>query len=256
LAAGPLGGLLAPWAALFFLARRPRLWGWAAAPFAINTGLFALFFWFSYTRFGNWLKAFLPEDQAWGWQILFYLLAALFILLLLALEIYLFALVGRVIAAPFLEHLTYKVEMELGAKPEELARFGLGQGMLRVLAQEAKKLFLYITLMLFLLLFNLLPGAGSAIYAALAFVLTCFFLALDFLDYPLERRGLSLGAKLKYVGRLKLTGLSFGAAVLALGVVPVVNLGLLPLAAVGGTLLFWERKRPGRLPPGAKNGDS
>jgi CysZ protein len=56
-------------------------------------------------------------------------------------------------------------------------------------------------------------------------------------------------AKMGYVLRLRLTGLGFGLAVFALGVVPVVNLALLPLAAVGGTLLYLERPPdPGHSP--------
>ena len=66
-------------------------------------------------------------------------------------------------------------------------------------------------------------------------------MAVDFLDYPLEQRGLSLKAKLAFVGRMGLTGIGFGATVLIMGIVPLINLALLPLAAVGGTLLFWER---------------
>lgn len=35
--------------------------------------------------------------------------------------------------------------------------------------------------------------------------------------------------------------LGFGSAVLVIGLVPVVNFALLPLAAMGGTLLYLER---------------
>ena len=89
--------------------------------------------------------------------------------------------------------------------------------------------------------------------AGLAFLVTCFFLAVDFLDYPLERRGLSLRAKLAFVGRMGLTGIGFGATVLAMGIVPLLNLALLPLAAVGGTLLFWDRAHDESHPAAPEN---
>lgn len=241
LPAGPLGGVIAPLRAFGFLAARPGLWWLVAAPFIINMGLFALFFWFSYTRFGQWIRAMIPEGQGWAWQALLYLLVFLLIVFLLALEVYLFLLVGRIIAAPFLEILTLKVERALGVEQSELIPMGVWQGILRVLVQEMKKLLIYLVLMLFLLALNFLPGVGSVFAAGLAFLVTCFFLAVDFMDYPLERRGLSLRAKLAFVGRMGLTGIGFGATVLTMGIVPLLNLALLPLAAVGGTLLFWDR---------------
>ncbi len=245
---GPLGGLWAPMRALCFLIRRPRLWWLAAAPFAINLGLFVLFFWFSYTRFDSWVRSLLPLGGGWWWEALFYLLLVLVVLLMLAVEVYLFAVVGRIIAAPFLEVLTLRVERErLGT--EAPPGPGLWEGTLRAVVQELKKLVLLLGLMAVLFTLNLIPGLGSLLFSLLAWLLTCLFLAAEFLDWPLERRRLTLGEKLAFVLRLRLTGLAFGAAVLVLGVVPVLNLALLPLAAVGGTLLFLERevREPGQV---------
>lgn len=237
---GPLGGLWAPVRALSFLARRPRLWWLAAAPFAINLALFVLFFWFSYQRFDSWVRTILPSGGGWWWETLFYLLLVLVVLLLLAVEVYVFAVVGRVIAAPFLELLTQRVERDRlgdGAPPGP----GLWEGAWRVLVQELKKLILFLGLMAVLFTLNLIPGLGSLLFSVLAWLVTCLFMAAEFLDWPLERRRRSLGEKLAFVLRLRLTGVAFGSAVLALGLVPVLNLALLPLAAVGGTLLFLER---------------
>lgn len=250
LASGPLGGLSAPVRGLGFIARHSRLWPLAIAPFLINLALFALFFWFSYSRFSQWLDALLPTGEGWWWLVLYYFLAVLAVLLLLVVQVYLFAVVGSVVAAPFLELLTQRAE-ELatpGQAPAWESR-GIFSEILRVAGQALKKLILYVLVMGLLLLVNLLPGLGAALYAGLAFVATCYFLALEFLDYPLDRRGLSLTAKMGYVRRLGLRGLSFGAAVFGLGLTPVVNLALLPLAAVGGTLLYLDAPLPGRAAP-------
>lgn len=245
LSPGALGGLGAPVKALGFLARHARLWPLAIAPFLINLALFALFFWFGYSRFDQWLDALLPTGQGWWWLVLYYFLAVLAVLLLLVVQVYLFAVVGGVVAAPFLEALTQRVE-ELAA-PDQAAAWtsrGILGEILRVAGQALKKLLLYALVMGLLLLLNLVPGPGTALYAGLAFLATCFFLTLEFTDYPLDRRGLSLTAKLGYVRRLGLRGLGFGAAVFVLGLVPLVNLALLPLAAVGGTLLYLDEPLP------------
>lgn len=255
LSSGPLGGFSAPLKALGFVWRHGRLWPLAIAPFLINLALFALFFWFSYARFNQWLDALLPAGQGWWWLILYYLLAVLAVLLLLVVQVYLFAVVGSVVAAPFLEALTQRVE-ELAA-PNQAADWtsrGIFSEILRVAGQALKKLLLYALVMGLLLLLNLFPGPGTALYAVLAFLATCFFLALEFVDYPLDRRGLTLAAKLGYVRRLGLRGLAFGAAVFVLGLMPIVNLALLPLAAVGGTLLYLDEPLARREGNGTQSG--
>lgn len=241
---GLTAGAVAPFRALPFLLGHPRLWGLAAAPFFINLAVFILFFWFSYSRFNAWVSGLVPTGEGWWWAALFYLLASLAVVMLLAVEVLLFTVVGRIIAAPFLELLTRAAErLALGGQVADAdwAPSTVWRDMLRVLGQEAKKLALYLAAMALLLLVNLLPGLGLVIYPALSFLLTTFFLALEFLDYPLDRRGLSLARKIGYVRRLGVGWLGFGTAVFALGVVPVLNLALLPLAAVGGTLLYLKK---------------
>ena len=229
-------GFTAPLRALGFLLARPRLWLLALAPFLINVLLFALFFWFSFPRFQSWLEAFLPRGNEWWWRILFYLLVVLMTLFLLVIMVYIFAMVGRVLAAPFLELLTQRVEREHDAGG--VIEMGFLKSIGRAFLQESKKFVLFALLMLLLMLLNLIPGLGSILYALLAFLVASFFLASDFLDYPLERRGLSLSQKLSYLRGLGPTGLAFGASCLVLGMIPILNLALLPLAAVGGVLLY------------------
>lgn len=247
---GLLGGLKAPLAAWSFLWRNPRLLPLAAAPFLINLALFVLAFWLGYGRLSGWVRSWLPEGQGWWWALAGFLLGALVGLFLLAAMVYVFALVGGVIASPFLEALTRRVE-DL-ASPQARGQWqevGFLAEILRVAGQSLKKLLLYLAVMLLLLLLNLLPGLGTGLYALAAFIATCFFLALEFLDYPLDRRGLKLGGKLSYLKGLGLTGLGFGAGVLVLGIIPLLNLLLLPLAAVGGTLLYLDSQPSPPLPP-------
>ncbi|RJX31283.1 MAG: hypothetical protein C4525_12010 [Desulfarculus sp.] len=233
----------APLTALGFVWRHKRLWWLTTLPFLVNLALFALFFWFSYTHLGQWVRGLLPSAESWWWQALAYLLLVLLVLALLALEVYLFAVVGRIICEPFLDLLTRRTErlaqdMPLGAAARSA---GLLHDLLRVIRQSILRLLLFLAVMLPLLLLNLLPGLGGLIYAALAWLVTSFFLALEFMDYPLDRRGLRLREKIAYVRGMGLGWLGFGSAVLVLGLVPLVNFALLPLAAVGGTLLYLQR---------------
>lgn len=236
----------APLRALSLLWSHKRLWPLAAAPFFINLALFALAFWLSYAYLGDWVRGLLPSGEGWWWAALLYVMLVLMVLALLVLQIYLFAVVGRVMSAPFLELLTRRTEALAQGMPPGApwTDDGLMRDVLRVLRQSLKRLFIYLAVMLPLLLLNFIPGVGAVAYAVLAWLFTAYFLALEFMDYPLDRRGLSLKQKARYVRSMGLGWLGFGSAVLVMGLVPVVNFTLLPLAAMGGTLLYLEHPLP------------
>lgn len=240
---GLSGGLSLPRAAFSFLWAHKRLWALAAVPLLINLALFTAIFWFSYTRFDGWVRGLIPVAEAWYWSALFYLLIALAVALLLLVEVYLFALVGNLLACPFMEILSRRVEEAVASAPPESSgglRAVLGE-IIRVGLLQIRKLLLYLAVLALLLLINLLPGVGALAYAVLAWAVTSYFLVLEFLDYPLDRRRLNLRQKLAYVWRLRFTGLGFGAALFVLGMIPVLNITLLPMGAVGATLLYLDR---------------
>ena len=236
----------APLRALKLLGAHPRLWPLAAAPLVLNLLLFGLAFWLSYTYLGAWVRGLLPGGDGWWWAALLYLLLVLVVLALLVVQIYLFAVVGSAVSAPFLELLTRRTEALAQGMPPGApwSGGGLMRDLLRVLRQSLMRLLIYLAVMLPLLLINFIPGVGGVVYAGLAWLFTAYFLALEFLDYPLDRRGLSFKQKSRYVRGMGLGWLGFGSAVLVLGLVPVVNFALLPLAAMGGTLLYLERPLP------------
>ncbi len=244
----------APLRAFGFIRRQRGLWWLALLPFLINLALFSFLIWLGYTYLGAWLEGLLPAGSGWWWQALAYLLMVLLALALLALGVYLFAVVGAIVAAPFLEMLTVKTErlapgMPPGAPPMDS---GIMRDIWRVIKQSLMRLALFGLIMLPLLLLNLIPGLGGLIYSGLAWLVTSFFLALEFIDYPLDRRGLSLGQKMAYVRSMGWGWLGFGSAVLVMGLVPVLNFALLSLAAVGGTLLYLQKPLPpksGTPPP-------
>lgn len=237
---GPAAGLLAPWRAISFLVANKGLWLLALAPFLLNILLFGLALWFGVFSFQRWIQTWLPTDDSWWWSLLYYLLFVLVVLAFLGLLVYLFVIVGRILAAPFLELLTRRTEAIVLGRAQNPEAFGFWEGILRVFFQETKKMVIYLLIMAGLLVFHLVPVLGSVFYTVLAFLVTCFFLCLEFLDFPLERRGLSLKAKMAYAWRLKIGGLFFGASIMAGFLIPVLNMAFLPAAAIGGTLYYLE----------------
>jgi CysZ protein len=64
-----------------------------------------------------------------------------------------------------------------------------------------------------------------------------FFLAIELLAIPLQRRGLDLRERLRWVWRHRHVTVGFGVASFLLFLVPLMNVLVMPAAVVGGTLL-------------------
>jgi uncharacterized protein involved in cysteine biosynthesis len=83
--------------------------------------------------------------------------------------------------------------------------------------------------------------------------LAAMFFAVDYLSYPLERRGVLLARDKKAFANNHFgASLGFGAMMTLIALIPFVNFLFLPLGVVGGTLLFadlsGEKARQNALP--------
>ena len=155
--------------------------------------------------------------------------------------------VGNLLASPFYDVLAGKVEARLlGPSDEPFAwRTVLGDAWMSV-QHSLLGLLLYGLSMGLLLLLNLLPVVGSALYAALSTTATVFFLARELMDIPLSRRRLGFFEKIRWMGGHKALLGGLGLATMAMLAVPVVNLLLMPVAVLGGTLLYCHLHQVGQ----------
>ena len=92
--------------------------------------------------------------------------------------------------------------------------------------------------MIFLL--NLVPVIGQILYVVLSFTLTILWLGMSFLDYTFARHAYKFGLKVRFVRQNVFAVFGFGLAVFVGVLIPVLNLVFLPVAVVGGTLLYLE----------------
>jgi len=145
-----------------------------------------------------------------------------------------FGMIASLAAAPFNGLLSEAVEKHLTGGTGEVRDRGPAAEVLRSGVSAGKLFALEFGVMIPALVLLLVPIVGALVYAAMA----GFFLALNYLDSPLDRRKLGLRRKLAFCGEHRAEVMGFGVLVYLAMLVPLVNLLAVPAAAAGATGLF------------------
>ncbi len=246
--AGLLAGPAALRAASRMLLTRSELWRWCVLPMLVNLALFsvalAVFFGWVLDPLTAQLQSYLAvgDPAAWyewvwvgplralAWALRFALIA------LAGIAVYMtFAVVGGVIAAPFLDALSIRVErIRTGSAAEQNESLWKSAG--RALGEAAKRAGFVVPLYLGVFLVGLVPGLQPV--AAVAFAaLSAAFLALDYTSFALDRRGVPFPEKRRWLWRHRSAMLGFGGVGLLTLLVPGLNFACLPWLVTAGTLL-------------------
>ncbi len=154
----------------------------------------------------------------------------------LLLAVVTFATLTNLIGQPFFERLSDRVERHLGNPPA-----GVDTPWWRTLpcgtVESVLVLALVVAVNLPLFVLDLLPLLGQTLVPLLQALVSGFLLSLELLAIPLQRRGLHLGARLRFAWRHRGAVTGFGVAAFLLFLVPLANVLAMPGSVVGGTLL-------------------
>ncbi len=237
-----------------FLLSKPRLWPWALIPFLINLALILVMIWVFVHYYGDlygWLVSYVGDltidnPSTWYWQALnalLWVVNVLFQLLLVLVALILLLIVGYaaglIIAAPFNDALSERVEIIVTGKegPPFVWKKFLGD-MLRIIRVESVKAAILIVIPIALLVLNLIPGVGGVIYVVLTLIFGAWDLGFAFADLPLGRRIVPTGDRFRFGWRHKWSLVGLGAGF----VIPFFSLLFAPILVVGGTLLTIDRR--------------
>lgn len=220
---------------------RPGLRSFVLAPLAINISLFtAAIYWLS-QRFSSWVDGWLASFPSWlSW--LEYLLWPLFILALLLVVFYGFALLANLIAAPFNGVLAEKVEIQhTGHKPETGRTLAGEVG--PAISSEIRKLSYIVPCLLGTAILALILGfipVVNALVPLLWLLVGGWLMGLEYIEFPLGNHGKTFPAVRQWSRERRSSVWSFGITASALTAIPVVNFFVMPAAVVGATLLTLE----------------
>jgi CysZ protein len=229
------------------------LWPWALVPFVLNLvafGLAAAAFWANLDALAGPLQRFLavPTPEHWYGYLLaapLWLLASLVKLVLVVafgVALYFaFTAIGGVIAAPFLDVLSERVEeLARGRLPPQAPGLAaLARRSLRSVFEEGKRVGFLLALQAVLLLVGLVPGL-QPFAAAASLAVAVLFLPLVYTGFALDRRGIRFADRRRWVFAHPLESAAFGGFALALFVVPGLSFFCLPWLVTAGTLFVLE----------------
>ena len=162
-----------------------------------------------------------------------------------------FTVITQIIGQPFYERISDRVEHQLGAPPAG-ADAPWWQTFPRASLESALLLALTLACTAPLFVLGLFPVVGQSVVPVLEALVAGFFLAVELLAIPLERRGLHLAGRLRFVWRHRAQTLGFGVTAFLLFLVPLMNLLAMPGAVVGATLLVRRLSGDPAGPPGPR----
>ena len=237
-----------------FLAARPKLWVWAVLPTIVNLlllGLMVGVFFHYYSSLYSWLAAHLGISEIAGplswWQHLLnalifvaeMLIKALIVLLTLVLLLLVSYGLSFVVAGPFNDALSERVErIATGMEPPPFSLSRFIKETVRTIKVESIKAAILLAIPVVLFLLSFIPVVGGPLYIVLTFIFGAWDIGFCFADIPNSRRALPFKERWKFAReqRWALIGLGLGF------VIPFFSLIFAAPMVVGGTLLYVDRQ--------------
>lgn len=226
---------------------KPGLRRYVALPLAINTLLFGgLIYWGMGTFDGlatdmsSYLANWLPDWLDWLATTLYWLLWPLFAVTVLVLVFYTFTLVANLIGGPFNGMLAEQVENLVNPQHNRPPARPLWQEIAITPVVELKKIAYFLLWALPLLVLFFIPLVNLA--APLIWMaFSAWMLALQYAEYPMANHRIAFKDQRQLLAKKRGLVLGFGAMVLLLTLIPVLNFVSMPAAVIGATLLWVER---------------
>jgi CysZ protein len=255
---GFLAGVRTFGRSLRLLRAHSELWPWCALPLLVNFAAFGLAAWVFLlnvdelsglfreaiaiadpSRWYEWL--WVGPLRAIGW------LAKWILLILFAAAVYvLFTLVGGVVASPFLEVLSQRLERIVTGTVDEEGAAGVRAVLAsagRAVREEAKRVAFFLAVQACFFALVLVPGLQPFVVAA-NLVFAALFVALDYTGYVLDRRAIRFRQRRTWIWENRRAMFGFGGAALGTFLIPGLNFLCLPWLVAAGTLLALEVDPP------------
>ena len=230
------------------MAREKAILPWVQIPALFNLVLFGSLYYLAGTSISEWISSWANTSITGFWSFLepvvdFLIGAAVFLvwILLLALFASVFTIAVQLVAAPFMGLLAERTDQRICTAP--LPEESVGSMIWRTFKREIRKTWDWIwrsaLVLLVVLIVWLIPGV-NIFASAIWFLWSGWLLGAQYIDYGADNRQISFTDMKKRLQQQRWLVLSFGCIVLALTMIPLVNLLIMPIAVMAGTLIWLE----------------
>ena len=213
------------------LLTRPELRKFIIVPLLINVVLYSVALILGYFYISVLIGHLIPGWLLW----LSWVLWPLFFISFFIAGFFTFTVLANLIAAPFYGKLSAKTLSIVSDK----AYATVEQPLAQVFAADVKRTGYLASRALPLLILSFIPGV-NVLAPFLWLLFGAWFMALEYLAYPLENQGVLFAEQKKLVKSVRLGALSFGGLVALGSTIPVLNIIVAPAAVIGATLYFDE----------------
>ena len=151
------------------------------------------------------------------------------------LAVLLFVSLTMIIGDPFYEAINRRVEAEYGPVPEDGRGFWAGIG--HSIGDALRLLAITVPVGIVLFAIGFIPVVGAFLALVLGAVVGGWFLAIEVMAYPFNRRSIRYAQYRKLMAKRRSTTFGFGLATFLLFLIPLGAVLVMPAAVAGGTLL-------------------
>lgn len=237
-------GSRAPLVAVRFLLRHPKLLPYCIIPTVISVCVHGVLLLLTAWQANRLLGQLFTFSDTWYIQLLHYAVIGIVIVALLGVFAMLYSAITNLIAGPFHELLSQRVEqyMRNDIVSEQFQWRSFARDGWRAIKEESVKLILFLVVELCILLLNFIPIIGTVLFTIMNGLLIGWLLAYEYVDLPLSRDHYNVNQKIRFVLHHSFTTLPFGWLCGLIVCIPIVNTVMIPLCVVAGTILSNQLK--------------
>jgi CysZ protein len=220
------------------LAGERSLWKGILAPLLINILGFAASLYWSFSYMAGLVENFI-DQQGWFWTALGFLSKILAFGLSVGVAVVAFLVIAALLAGPFNDWLGAATLRILGQAPLH-TNLSLAQNLtaiLRAMRESLKEVGYFLTISVVLFLLGWVPIIGL-IAPVIGIPFLCYSLAFGTITPCLSDRDLSFHEKRRLLAKRRWLSLGFGCSCFLMLLIPLAGLFVLPVAVVGGALLY------------------
>ncbi len=225
----------------FKLISKPGIKRFVVIPLIINMVLFAALFFLARHYVGElnfWIENHLPHWLLWLGHILWLIFFISFALVM----VYTFSILANLVAAPFNGLLAEKVEWYLtGNELDNKTWLQFLKDTPAIIGRQLSLIAYYLPRACLLIILFFIPVI-QLVAGVLWFLFNAWYMTLQYVDYPTDNHRIPLNTVREWLLQKKGLSLSFGASVLVVSMIPILNFFVVPAAVAGATKFYLDNK--------------